>query len=406
MTFWIVSSLMALAVAALIVVTLLRARNGAAPSAAYDLQVYRDQLRDVDRDLARGTIDAADADRIRTEVSRRILAADAQAQKEQTGQAQPRSASLVAGVLLGVVMIAGTFALYQRIGAPGYGDLALSHRIEMAAERRENRPAQAEAEAQMPPLPRPNVDESYKQLIEQLRATVATRPDDVQGFVLLAQHEANLGNFNAAYQAKSRVIDLLGDDVTANDFLGRAEMQIAAAGGYVSPEAETDLRAVLAREPWNVSGRYYWGLMLIQTGRPDLAFRIWEQTLRTTPPTSPRLDPIRARIEEAAWLAGVDYTLPDPAMPGPDSDDVQAAQDMNAEDRQAMIQGMVDGLSDRLATDGGSPDEWARLITALGVLGQTDRAAAIYQEAQQAFGDNPQALDLIRNAGEQAGVAE
>ena len=91
MIFWIVTIALALAVAGLLVMALLRRQTGAEPPAAYDLRVYRDQLREVDRDLARGVIDAADAERVRAEVSRRILAADAQlqAQMAEGGKAGP-----------------------------------------------------------------------------------------------------------------------------------------------------------------------------------------------------------------------------------------------------------------------------------------------------------------------------
>ncbi|WP_146346961.1 c-type cytochrome biogenesis protein CcmI [Falsiphaeobacter marinintestinus] len=409
MTFWIVTSLMALAVAALMVVTLLRARNGAEPAAAYDLQVYRDQLKDVDRDLARGTLAEADAERIRTEVSRRILAADAQSHDEKSGTAQPRPISLAMAAVLGVMIIGGSLALYRSLGAPGYGDLALDHRIEMAEERRETRPDQAAAETRMPVRPEPQIDESYKQLITQLRETVATRPDDIQGLELLARHESNLGNYTAAYTAKGRVIELKGDNAEAQDYAEHAEMLIAAAGGYVSPEAEQELRQVLAREPWHGAARYYWGLMLMQTGRPDLAFRVWDQTLRAGPPDAPWIAPIRGQIEDAAWRAGVEYELPplqSAPLAGPSAEDMQAVQDMTDDERQEMIRGMVDRLSERLASEGGSPEEWARLIGALGVLGDTDRAAAIYDEALQVFAASPQALDAIRNAGRQAGLGE
>jgi len=85
---------------------------------------------------------------------------------------------------------------------------------------------------------------------------------------------------------------------------------------------------------------------------------------------------------------------------------VAAASDMSAGDRDAMIRGMVKGLSDRLAAQGGTPDEWARLITALGVLKEADRAKAIYAEALATFAADPGALDKIRAAGSAAGGAE
>ena len=79
---------------------------------------------------------------------------------------------------------------------------------------------------------------------------------------------------------------------------------------------------------------------------------------------------------------------------------------MSQDDRQEMIRGMVDRLAERLGTEGGSPAEWARLIGALGVLGDTQRAAAIWAEAQTVFADVQGVLDQLRAAAIQAGVAE
>jgi cytochrome c-type biogenesis protein CcmH len=79
---------------------------------------------------------------------------------------------------------------------------------------------------------------------------------------------------------------------------------------------------------------------------------------------------------------------------------------MDAGERMEMIGAMVEGLSNRLATEGGTPSDWARLITSLAILGQPDRARAVYDNALQVFADSPGALDTIRAAGSQAGVAE
>jgi cytochrome c-type biogenesis protein CcmH len=70
------------------------------------------------------------------------------------------------------------------------------------------------------------------------------------------------------------------------------------------------------------------------------------------------------------------------------------------------IRSMVDQLSARLANDGGSPDEWARLISSLGVLGDTSRARAIWAEAQVIFGSDANALDTVRAAAQSAGIAQ
>lgn len=409
MTFWIITSVMALAAAALLTLALMRARGSAGPTAAYDLQVYRDQLKEVDRDLARGVIGEADAERIRAEVSRRILAADAAVRKSQGGSGQPQAVTMVAAVALAVLMIGGSVLLYRAIGAPGYGDLGLKFRLAMAEEARDTRPDQAAAEARMPAQPPRQIDENYKALLDQLRSTVAGRPDDARGHDLLAQHEANSGNFQAAYEAKEQVLRIKGDAATAQDFSEYAELLIMAAGGYVSPQAEAALAGALERDRANGPARYYWGAMMAQTGRPDIAFRIWEETLRQGPADAYWIAPIRAQIEEMAARAGIKYRLPPaagsaPMLAGPSAEDVEAASDMTAGDRQEMIRGMVNRLSDRLASEGGSPAEWARLIGALGVLGETDRAKAIYGEAKQKFADDAAALQQIDGAAQKAGI--
>jgi cytochrome c-type biogenesis protein CcmH len=78
---------------------------------------------------------------------------------------------------------------------------------------------------------------------------------------------------------------------------------------------------------------------------------------------------------------------------------MEAAAEMAPEDRAAMIEGMVAGLAERLATEGGPPEDWARLITAFGVLGRGEQAQAVYDEALAVFADNPGALEQIEAAG-------
>ena len=148
MIFWILASLIALGVAGLLALTLLRTRSAAAPepAAAYDLRVYRDQLKEIDRDLARGTIAEADAERVRTEVARRILAADTRI-RAAAGAAASRGPARIAALLLIAAVTGGSLLLYGRIGAPGYGDLGLERRLQIAETLRASRPGQAMAEA-------------------------------------------------------------------------------------------------------------------------------------------------------------------------------------------------------------------------------------------------------------------
>lgn len=401
MAFWILTGAVTLTLAAILALVVLRNRNGAGePAAAYDLRVYRQQLKDLDKDVARGVVSDADADRLRTEISRRILSADAQLQAAEAGEEQPNGPSRVMAVVLIAVIVLGTGGLYWQLGAPGYGDYGLRERIALAKTRAETRPSQSEFEARMPAPPAPEADASYLNLVEQLRSATADRPDDLQGQALLAQHEARLGNFKAAYEAKARYIALLDIAPDPRDLIDQAELQVMAAGGYVSPESEALLEQALSQVPEDGRARYYYGLMMGQNGRPDRGYRIWAETLKDGPAGAPWIRAIQAQIPEMAGLAGVAYQPIPPGgesapLNGPSAEQVEAMQDLSPEERQEMIEGMVSGLATRLAEEGGSPAEWAQLITALGVLGRMEEARVIYLEAQQQFAGDDGALDIL-----------
>lgn len=417
MTFWIICGALALVVTILLGLAIVRGRRDGEAPAAYDLRVYRDQLKEVDRDLARGVVSPEDGERTRAEISRRILAADGELKKAAaTGSTSNGPARAMAAVAV-LAVTGGAFALYSELGAPGYDDLPLQRRIEIAHELSVTRPSQAEAEKQVPP--RPAMQEpspEYQQLMQQLRAAVAERPNDPQGLRLLARNESMMGNYRAGYSAQETLLSVLGDQATATDYAQYGSMLVVAAGGFVSPEAEAAFMAALARDPQNGMSRYYMGLMSAQNGRPDRAFDVWRDLLNDSAPDAPWLPPLRAQIEEAAFRAGAKFELPaaetapmaapNAPLSGPTADDVQNAADLTPAERQDMIRGMVEQLNERLATEGGTPAEWSRLISSLGMLGEQDRARAIWGEAQARFADHPDALAEIRAGAARAGVAE
>lgn len=427
--FWIICATLAGVVAIAIAAPLLRRqRDGAEPAAAFDLRVYRDQLREVERDLERGLIDASDAERLRVEIGRKVLAADRALERETSARRAP--GGLVAIAVLAVV-IAAAVALYVYMGAPERPDEPIARRIANAQEIYDHRPSQAEAEASAPKPKRPENNAEYDQyvaLVDKLRAAVTQNPDDPRGLELLAQHEQGLGNLVAAKQAQAKLVALLGDQASAQDWTRLAEMTVEAAGGLITAEGENAIVRAMTLDPHGPQARYYAGLLQIQSGRPDRAFPIWAQLLAEGPPDAPWIRPIRFIIGDLAWFAGQpDYTPPDEAgapapamppgmpalppagmppagMPGPDADAMAAAQDMTPEQRQQMIDGMVKGLEDRLATQGGSPEEWARLITALTVKGEQAHAQEILTEARSKFAADPQGRDVIEAAAKQAGL--
>ncbi|MGP6085403.1 c-type cytochrome biogenesis protein CcmI [Antarctobacter jejuensis] len=410
-TFWIVTGAVALILTAALVLALLRGRRATGPAEAYDLQVYRDQLQEIEADAARGKIATEEAERLRVEISRRLLAADAKVRETGDSSGQPPALGYGVAAVIALLVIGGAFATYRAIGAPGFGDLPLQARLDRAETALKARPSQAEIEAQVPAQPAPGASEEYLALVQRLRGAVAERPLDLQGHVLLARSEAALGNYKAAYLAQAQIIKIKGAQATPKDFTDLADMMVLAAGGYVSPEAQKVLEQALSRDPDNGVARYYGGLMMAQIGRPDVAFGMWNKLLRESRPDDPWVAPIRDQIEDLAWLAGArNFEMPKlgdtTRGPGPSEADIAAAADLTPEERQAMIDGMIDRLSSRLAEQGGPPEDWARLIFVLGQRGDTEQAGAIYAEAQTVFAASPDALDTLREAAEQAGVAD
>ena len=417
-SFWLPAALMVGVVSALAILGLLRGARLAGPEdAANDqtaprpraMRIYADQLREIERDLARGLVDTQEAERLRTEIARRLL--DADRARRPAPQPAPRAMRLVAVALVALAMgFAGV--IYWREGALLYPDLPLAERHAQAAEMRQNRPVQAELEARWradPQRREAEVDDEYRALLDQLRGALETRPDDLQGHLLLARNEANLGHHDRAAAAQERVIALLGERAGLAEHVFLAEQMILAGGGVVSPEAETVIETILRLDPANGPARYYTGLMFAQTGRPDLTFRLWRSLLEDSRPEAPWVPHIRATIEELAVIAGVRYTLPPmeaQGARGPSDAQIAAAMELDEEERAAMIGAMVEGLSMRLGTQGGPAGDWARLIAALGVMGQTERARAIWGEARVVFADEPDQLRVIDEAGRPLGFGE
>ena len=120
------------------------------------------------------------------------------------------------------------------------------------------------------------------------------------------------------------------------------------------------------------------------------------------------LEPIRSQINGVAIAAGLtDFKLPPlPIDRGPSKDEIEAAGEISADDRQTMIESMVEGLAERLGTEGGPPEEWIKLLRALSVLGRVGDAISIYNEAQMVFSEHAAALAVIQETAEIVGITE
>jgi cytochrome c-type biogenesis protein CcmH len=368
-----------------------------------DIDIYRDQLAEVDRDLARGVLDATEADRTRVEISRRLLHADANTRSATTGA--PHGANRAVMIVLAAAMVLGAGALYWQLGAPGYDDFPRAQRISEGEERRENRPSQQAAEQANPETDAiSQADAGTREILQALRGAAFERPDEVQAWAYLAQIEASVGNMQRAARAQEQTIALLGDAAVDTDFVRLLDFLVIGTQGYVSPEVEAITVSLLQADPDNTAAQYYAGLLYAQTDRPDRAFGFWRRVVEDGDQDTLYWDFAAGQIENVAAQLGIDYALPD--QRGPTADDLAAAQDMTDQDRNAMIQGMVGQLADRLATEGGPPQDWARLISSLAVLGENETALNVLSEAEASFGGDVQAVEILRRAAQEAGLIE
>ena len=155
MMFWFVSGGDGAGVsAAIVALPALARRKARRATGARDVDVYRDQLAEIERDLARGVIDSDEAERIRVEVSRRLLDADRKAQAATAGAAPaPRWVSVALAALSPCCSSAAASSSTLRSArrATGHADRPPGSR--RPRPRAPSRPDQAEAEARMEEMP-------------------------------------------------------------------------------------------------------------------------------------------------------------------------------------------------------------------------------------------------------------
>jgi cytochrome c-type biogenesis protein CcmH len=400
---WILGALACFIFIGLIARSIVTPRDLDSGVASKDLLIYKDQLVEVEKDLEKGVLSKSESDAARIEVSRRILLADKRSKLEKQTVSISQNHNKIITFIILIFILAGSFSIYAFLGNPSLPDMPLQARLAEIKENRSQRISQEEAELLVPDeiIEAPS---DYLALVSKLRIAMKERPNDIQGLRLLALHEFRLGKYRSARKAHLKIINVLGETATAKDLIDFAEVMIVATNGYVSPEAEFILRRGLEMKPNDGRARYYSGLSMAQSGRPDVTLRLWENLLNEGPDDAPWIPLIKEQIVDVARLVGVN--LAQDQLPGPTSEQINSAETMSDIDRKEMIQGMVSSLSNRLANEGGTVNEWARLIRALGVLGETANASKIWIEAQTIFERNSSDIEILREAARAAKVSQ
>jgi cytochrome c-type biogenesis protein CcmH len=154
-----------------------------------------------------------------------------------------------------------------------------------------------------------------------------------------------------------------------------------AADGVPGPQSITLWQSAAERDPAHILSRFYLAGEAIRAGRYEEAVGRWTELLAMADGSEPWFGTAHTglAIAEAALAGGETGTE---NLPGADSD------------QQEMIRGMVEGLAQRLADEGGSLEEWTRLVRSRLVLGETDLAQAAYDAAVAAHPDAGLRSDL------------
>ncbi|SOB99563.1 c-type cytochrome biogenesis protein CcmI [Rhodobacter maris] len=409
MLFSIICAVLVAAIAFALAITLLRPRGAEVPAAVQDMAVYRTQLAEVEKDRARGVLSDVEAERLKIEISRRLLEADRAVQaagKEAQAGAQagaPRALTVAVSGGLVALLAGGSFLLYDQLGAAGMPDEPMASRIAAANESYANRPSQeaAEAQAEAARGPAPQISDESKEALNRARKAVQDQPNDINLLDQLVIAEFQNQNLRESWIAQRRIIAIKRNAATSNDYARLGFLMALAAGDIITADSEAAFAIALEKDPRNALALYYAGLMMIQNGRYDRAFPLWDAALRASPADAFWVDQVVQNIEALAWLAGEqEYTVPMPVPRGPSAAEMAAAEDMSPEARAQMIRGMVENLNARLANEGGTAADWAKLISSLRLIGEEERANAIATEARQKFAQKPEELAQIEAAAE------
>jgi cytochrome c-type biogenesis protein CcmH len=373
MLFWILVATLTAAVAAVLLLPLLRAAASAEAPQSHDVEVYRDQLEELKRDEKNGLISGEDADFARAEVARRLLTAT-DAVKAAAPVQPVRRSNRLAQLAVILILPAVGLCLYLRTGNPDVPDAPLAARLA-------------------------NPGDDMNILIARAEQQLVTNPEDGAGWDVLAPIYYRSGRIEEAAVAFRNALRILG--ATPVRLGGYAESLIALSGGLVTNEARDALQKLLAIEPGDPRAQFYLALALKQEGKVPEALAAFEQIVSTSPAGAPWLPLVNEHI---AGLKGDTPAAAQQAgtpLGNPSGEDIAAAKDMSTGDRTAMIEGMVGSLAEKLKTDPKNFEGWMRIIRSYSVLGQKDKAAEALKQGLAAFpADGSEGKQLLVLAGE------
>jgi cytochrome c-type biogenesis protein CcmH len=358
MLFWIVSALLTVAVAVALLLPLLK---GAAPAPVDDVgeaAVYRDQLKELERDKAAGLISTEDAGYARAEIGRRLLAMSGEGTKT-VDAARAKGLNALSQAFIILCLPAIGLGLYLKTGSPDMPAAPLAARLE-------------------------NPGNNIELLVAKVERHLAENPNDGSGWDVLAPIYFKMQRLGDAELAFRNAIRLQGTNPARMNGLG--EVLLAGNDGIVTDDARAAFEEALRLDAKDPRARFYLALSLEQGGKRQEALADFQALAKDSPADAPWLPLVQEHIAAnsgGAPVAGMPAQSKAPG--GPTASDVEAAAGMSATDRNAMIRGMVEGLDAKLKQDPNNFEGWMRLVRSYAMLNEQEKAIAALKSALVAF---------------------
>ncbi|HSP26168.1 MAG TPA: c-type cytochrome biogenesis protein CcmI [Saliniramus sp.] len=373
MSVWILFALMTGAAVMAVLWPLSRARTArSATGREGERRFYEDQLVEIDRDQARGLFTAEEAASAKAEAARRLIRSTATSVAPTNTLDEPalrrrRAASAV--TLSTVPLIA--LAIYGAYGSPGLPAQPLEARLQ------ETRDVAAI-----------DIDEA----VVRIETHLAQNPTDGRGWEVLAPVYMREGRFEEAAAAYRSALQHLGEETMRLANYGEA--LVNAQAGMVSADAREAFEVAVSLDETNPKARFYLAQAAEQDGDTADAVRQYSWLAERASADAPWLGVVRQRISALTGDAtGVSAAGPAaaPASSGVDGD---------------AIAGMVSRLDERLRSEGGSAEEWGRLVRSFAVLGQQDRATAALDDARNALASDEAGRAEVEAVAREVGILE
>jgi len=246
-------------------------RQAAADRKAANLAIFRDQLAELEREKAEGTLAEADFEQARGELQKRLLEEVDRGEEalQPASHAPTRKTAIVLAIALPLLALSG----YTLLGNPRGLD-----------------PAQTMAQPKMTP-------EQINAMVEKLAQKVEANPDDLQGWLMLARSYKVLGRYDEAVKAYARAEKavLQDPDLLAN----YAETLAMASGNQGLQGKPSDLVSkALKLDPQHGHSLFLAGAAAMERGDRQAAIRYWETLLPQVEPGSEIDQMLRGGIEK------------------------------------------------------------------------------------------------------------